>query len=299
MRPLSFESITVDEIDLPLLHEKKVRCAVLRIDKIHPIISGNKWFKLKYYLDEAKSTGKKCIATFGGAYSNHIIATAAAGELSNLQTIGIIRGDRPMTLSSTLEQATRHGMNLFFLSREQYSKKTVPAEIKDQEQIYFINEGGYGGMGAKGATEILNYCHKENYSHLACAVGTSTMMSGLITASTPLQEIIGVPVLKDRTDVEKALFVLLGREGKIKKFRMIHDYHFGGYAKCNQELISFMNDLYQNTAIPTDFVYTGKLFFGIFDLIRNNFFPEGSRLLVVHSGGLQGNRSLPRGSLIF
>jgi 1-aminocyclopropane-1-carboxylate deaminase/D-cysteine desulfhydrase-like pyridoxal-dependent ACC family enzyme len=299
MQPLSFESITVDEIDLPLLHEKKVTCAVLRIDKVHPIISGNKWFKLKYYLDEAKSTGKKYIATFGGAYSNHIIATAVAGELLKLQTIGVIRGERPMTLSLTLQQAMDHGMNLFFVSRDQYGKKTVPPEIKGQEQIYLINEGGYGLKGAKGATEILNYCQKEKYSHVACAVGTSTMMSGLITASAPSQEIIGVPVLRDRTDLEKALLALLSPEAQTKKFRMIHDYHFGGYAKCDVELIHFMNDLYKNTGIQTDFVYTGKLFFGIFALIRNNFFATGSRLLVVHSGGLQGNRSLPRGSLIF
>jgi 1-aminocyclopropane-1-carboxylate deaminase len=299
MQPLSFESITVDEIDLPFLHEKKVRCAALRIDKIHPIISGNKWFKLKYYLEEAKSIDKKCIATFGGAYSNHIIATAAAGKLFKFQTIGIIRGERPATLSFTLRQAMDYGMNLFFLSREQYSMKTFPPEIKDHEEIYLIKEGGYGTAGVKGAAEILSYCEKENYSHIACAVGTSTMMSGLIKASAPSQEIIGIPVLRDTVHLEKALLELLGPDAKSKKFQMIDDFHLGGYAKWNAELISFMNDLYQNTGIPTDFVYTGKLFLGIFGLIRNNFFPAESRLLVVHSGGLQGNRSLPRGSLIF
>jgi len=299
MQPLSFESITVDEIDLPLLHEKKVRCAVLRIDKIHPIISGNKWFKLKYYLEEAKALNKECIATFGGAYSNHIIATAAAGEFFNLQTAGIIRGERPSTLSPTLKQAVDHGMNLFFVTREQYAQKILPPEIRHQEQIYLINEGGYGPIGVKGAAEILNHCETDNYSHIACAVGTSTMMSGLIKASGPSTEIIGIPVLRDKTNLENALLQLLSPEMKTKKFQLIHEYHFGGYAKCNAELISFMNDVYKDAGIPTDFVYTGKLFFGIFDLIRNNFFPAGSRLLVVHSGGLQGNRSLPGESLIF
>jgi len=299
MRPLSFESITVDEIDLPFLHEKKVSCAVLRIDKIHPVISGNKWFKLKYYLEEARSFDKKRIATFGGAYSNHIIATAAAGELFNFQTIGVIRGERSATLSCTLKEAMGHGMNLFFVNRDQYPKKIMPPEIKDQEQIYLINEGGYGLLGVKGAKEILNHCQKENYSHIACAVGTSTMMAGLIAGSLPSQEIIGIPVLKNSADLKKTLLELLSPEAKTKKFGMIHDYHFGGYARCTPELINFMNDLYQTTGIPTDFVYTGKLFFGIFALIRNNFFPAGSRLLVVHSGGLQGNRSLPGGSLIF
>ena len=299
MQPLSFESITVEEIDLPFLHEKKVGCSVLHIDKIHPVISGNKWFKLKYYLEEAKSIDKKWIATFGGAYSNHILATAAAGELFKLQTIGIIRGERPTTLSLTLQQAMDHGMNLFFISREQYVNKPLPSEIRDQEKIYLINEGGYGIKGAQGAAEVLDYCEKENYSHIACAVGTSTMMAGLITGNLPSHEILGIPVLRYRTDLEKALDELLSPDAKSRKFQMIHDYHFGGYAKYNAELISFMNDLYKNTGIPTDFVYTGKLFYGIFDLIKNDFFPAGSSLLVVHSGGLQGNRSLQRGSLIF
>jgi 1-aminocyclopropane-1-carboxylate deaminase/D-cysteine desulfhydrase-like pyridoxal-dependent ACC family enzyme len=299
MRPLSFESITVDEIDLPLLHEKKVRCSVLRIDKIHPVISGNKWFKLKYYLEEAKALGKKCIATFGGAYSNHIIATAAAGELFNLRSVGIIRGERPSTLSFTLKQAMDHGMNLFFVTREQYTQKILPPEISDKEQIYLINEGGYGPKGTKGAAEILNHCERDNYSHIACAVGTSTMMAGLIMGSLSSQETIGIPVLRNKIDLESALLGSLSPATKTKKFQMIHDYHFGGYAKCNAQLIRFMNDMYKNIGIPTDFVYTGKLFFGIFDLIRNNFFPEGSRLLIVHSGGLQGNGSLPRGALIF
>jgi 1-aminocyclopropane-1-carboxylate deaminase len=299
MQPLSFESITVDEIDLPFLHEKKIRCSVLRIDKIHPAISGNKWFKLKYYLEEAKFINKKRIVTFGGAYSNHIIAVAAAGELFKFQTIGIIRGDRPVTLSLTLQQAMDHGMNLFFINREQYQKKALPPEIRDQEEIYLINEGGYGPKGAKGAAEILNHCEKQNYSHIACAVGTSTIMAGLIAGSLPSQEIIGIPVLRNRVDLENALHELLSPDAKTKKFQMIHDYHFGGYAKCSAELLSFMNDLYKNTGIPTDFVYTGKLLYGIFGLIRNNFFAVGSHLLVVHSGGLQGNRSLPQGSLIF
>ena len=299
MQPLSFESITIDEIDLPFLHEQEVRCSVLRIDKIHPAISGNKWFKLKYYLEEARSINKKWIVTFGGAYSNHIVAVAAAGKSFELETIGIIRGERPTTLSFTLQQAMDHGMNLFFVSRAQYQNKTLPPEIRDQQQIYLINEGGYGKKGAKGAAEILRHCEKENYSHITCAVGTSTMMAGLIIGSLPSQEIIGIPVLRNRIDLENALHELLDPDAKSKKFRMIHDYHFGGYAKCNAELITFMNDLYKNTKIPTDFVYTGKLLYAIFSLIRNNFFPTGSHLLVVHSGGLQGNRSLPQGSLIF
>ena len=299
MEPLSTESIAVDEVDVQLLREKNVTLWVLRLDKIHPIISGNKWFKLKYYLEQAVASGKSHIATFGGAYSNHIIATAAAGNLFGLKTMGIIRGEKPTTLSHTLEQALAYGMEIIFISREQYRGQQMPIGITDRDNFFVINEGGYGITGAKGAAEILNYCQKQNYSHIACAVGTSTMMAGLVAASTPGQEVIGIPVLKNDEGAEKDLFKLLSPKDRVKKIKRITAYHFGGYAKYTAELISFMNQFYTQTHIPTDFVYTGKLFYGIIDLVQNNYFPKGSNLLLVHSGGLQGNLSLPKGTLIF
>ena len=143
MQSLLFESITVDEITLPILEEKNVRLTVLRLDKIHPVISGNKWFKLKYYIEKAKAEGKDHIATFGGAYSNHIIATAAAGKLHSLKTTGIIRGERPKNLSHTLLQAGEYGMELVFINREDYRNKNLPSEIKDEiDTVFLINEGG-------------------------------------------------------------------------------------------------------------------------------------------------------------
>ncbi|MFI5185532.1 MAG: 1-aminocyclopropane-1-carboxylate deaminase/D-cysteine desulfhydrase [Chitinophagales bacterium] len=300
MQALLFESITIDEIDLPLLKEKNMRLAVLRLDKIHPVISGNKWFKLKYYLQKAKEEGKEQIATFGGAYSNHIIATAAAGKLLGYKTLGIIRGERPETLSHTLLQAIDYGMGLIFVSREDYRDKTLPLEIQSKKsRICLINEGGYGKDGANGAAEILNFCQKENYSHFACAAGTSTMMAGLIKASLQHQEVIGISVLKNNKNLEKDLCDLLSTEDQEKIHRVIHQYHFGGYAKYSRELINFMNEFYKNTLIPLDFVYTSKLFYGIIDMIKNNSFSKGSNVLLIHSGGLQGNLSLPKGTLIF
>jgi len=299
MEPLSTESIAVDGVDLQLLREKNVTLWVLRLDKMHPIISGNKWFKLKYYLEQAVTSGKNHIATFGGAYSNHIIATAAVGKLFGLKTMGIIRGEKPATLSHTLKQALAYGMEIIFMSREQYRGQQMPIGITDRDNFFVINEGGYGITGAKGAAEILNYCQKQNYSHIACAVGTSTMMAGLVAASTPGQEVIGIPVLKNDEGAEKDLFKLLSPKDRVKKIKRITAYHFGGYAKYTAELISFMNQFYTQTHIPTDFVYTGKLFYGIIDLVQNNYFPKGSNLLLVHSGGLQGNLSLPKGTLIF
>lgn len=300
MLPLSPELITIDEVDLPILREKNTRLAALRLDKIHPVISGNKWFKLKYYIDDAKRAAKKQLVTFGGAYSNHIVATAAAGELFGFKTTGIIRGENPKELSHTLNQAIEYGMKLIFTDREAYRKRALPAPMgSEHANICLIDEGGYGINGAKGATEILNCCSKENYSHITCAVGTSTMLAGLIKSSLQSQETIGVSILKNNLSLRTDLFKLLDREETKKKMRLTHDYHFGGYAKYTPGLINFMNEFYESTGIPTDFVYTGKLFCATFDMIKNNFFPDGSSILVIHSGGLQGNLSLPEGTLIF
>jgi len=300
MQSLLFGSITVDEIDLPATKEKNIRVSVLRLDKIHPVISGNKWFKLKYYIEDAKSQKKEHIVTFGGAYSNHIIATAAAGKLYGFMTSGIIRGEQPKKLSHTLLRAKEYGMQLIFVSREEYRTKKPPKEIEGlSEEIYFINEGGYGQLGVTGAAEILDHCKKENFSHIGCAVGTSTMMAGLIKASLSQQETIGIAVIKNEISLKDELLSLLSPEEKRKKFRLATGYDFGGYAKHKTELINFMNEFYKNSSIPTDFVYTGKLFFGISDMIKKDLFPQNSNILIVHSGGLQGNFSLSKRTLIF
>lgn len=291
-----FNSITVDTLSLPLLTEKKVTASVLRLDKIHPLVSGNKWFKLRYYLQEAKEQQKKTIVTFGGAWSNHILATAAACKMNQLNCIGIIRGEEAANLSPTLIQAKELGMQLIFTSREDYTKKKIPAEI-NKEENYFINEGGYGTVGANGAATILDYCKKENYTHICCAVGTGTMMAGLLKGTSPQQQVIGISVLKNNMELETSVQSLLNKEAT--NFTIIHTYHFGGYAKYKPELIAFMNTFYQQTNIPADFVYTGKLFYAMIDLINNDFFEPGSRLLLIHSGGLQGNSSLSNRTLIF
>jgi 1-aminocyclopropane-1-carboxylate deaminase len=296
MPDITISNITPDKIPLPLFIEKNVEVSVLRLDKIHPVISGNKWFKLRYYLEEAKQQKKNTIISFGGAWSNHIAATAATCHINGLNSIGIIRGEKMEKLSPTLSQAKRLGMQLIFINREDYGKKKIPSELNNDE-YYFINEGGYGSKGAAGAATILDYCKKADYSHICCAVGTGTMMAGLINSSLAFQEVTGISVLKNNFELEENIKCLLNDREKI--FRIIHDYHFGGYAKYKPRLIEFMNQFYRETMIPSDFVYTGKLFYAITDLIKNNFFPARSRLLLIHSGGLQGNASLDPGTLIF
>jgi 1-aminocyclopropane-1-carboxylate deaminase len=292
-------NIRVDPVDF--LSKFHTTVDVLRLDLVHPVISGNKWFKLKEYLKEAKALNKKILLTFGGAYSNHIVATAAAAKQSGFKSIGIIRGEKPTTVSHTLQNASAYGMKLYFISRTDYRGKTIPTETLQQyrqEDTYIINEGGYGKKGAEGAKDILQNIDSSVYTHIIDSVGTGTTIAGLIQGSAKNQSVIGISSLKNNYSLQQEIENLVLAENR-KKFSLIHDYHFGGYAKYSRLLIDFMNEWYQLTGIPSDFVYTGKLFFAVQDLVQKNYFPQGSKLLIIHSGGLQGNQSLPKGTLIF
>jgi len=274
---------------------------VLRLDLVHPVISGNKWFKLKEYLREAKIKGKKILLTFGGAYSNHILATAATARFHHLKSIGIIRAEKPAILSHTLKDAINYGMDIYFVSREEYRQKIIPTEVfkqYKQEEIEVINEGGYGEAGVEGAKEILQLLDCSTYTHIMQGVGTGTTISGLVESSSRNQFVIGISSLKNNFYLKTAIEKFLSDENK-NRLELIHDYHFGGYAKYTKQLIDFMNDWYRLTGIPSDFVYTGKLFFAAKDLLEKNYFPGKSKILLIHSGGLQGNQSLPNGTLIF
>lgn len=289
----AFNDISTDPVTL--LTAPGIEAFILRLDKVHPVISGNKWFKLQYYLKEAKEQDKKRIVTFGGAWSNHIVATAAACQMMQLASAGIIRGEEPGSYSPALLQAKKYGMQLHFISREEYAEKKLPATLMNDKD-YLVAEGGFGQPGVKGAATILDYT-TQDFTHCCCAVGTGTMMAGLTGAITAGQQLIGISVLKNNYQLNESVRSLVPDE--TKKWQIIHDYHFGGYAKHQPALINFMNECYRQTGIPTDFVYTGKLFYAVNDLAQKGFFPRGSRLLLIHSGGLQGNNSLEKGTLIF
>jgi 1-aminocyclopropane-1-carboxylate deaminase len=293
---------TIDELHLPEFEEKKLSVDILRLDKIHPVISGNKWFKLKYYLEDAVQQ-KKSIITFGGAYSNHIIATAFAANQLNLQSIGIIRGEESKHLSHTLFLAKKCRMKLAFISRNEYVKKNNDDFISGLQLTYpnsiVIPEGGAGLKGIRGSEKIMKLVKNNYYTHILCAVGTATTFLGLANASDLAQKIVGICVLKGMSDLLNENKKFLNDPEKINNCFVSYDYHFEGYAKKNNELLNFMNLLSDKTKIPTDFVYTGKLFYGAFDLIKKDFFPRASKLLIIHSGGLQGNDSLPAGTLNF
>ncbi len=284
---------------MPQFSNNGVDVSILRLDLIHPVVSGNKWFKLQFYLQEAIVQHKKKIATFGGMYSNHIVATAFATKELGMGSIGFIRGNQLPQLSSTLQQAQEYGMDIHYIERNAYNYKEKIILDNHHPDNYWIMEGGYGILGAKGAAEILSGLNTSHYTHILCATGTGTMMAGLILNAEAHQQIIGISALKNNLSLETEIIQLLNEMGNKKDFTLLHDYHFGGYAKHPQKLIDFMRDIWETEKVPTDIVYTSKLLYATKDLIENNYFPKKSNLLLIHSGGLQGNLSLQPGRLPF
>lgn len=267
---------------------------MLRLDLVHETISGNKWFKLQYHLKNLKKSGQHLV-TFGGAWSNHLLATAAACQLHQIPVTGIVRGEKPKHLSPVLAFCEASGMQLVFTSRTDYAKKNIDNKFNDPA-YYIVPEGGYSHEGMKGAATITGYFKEKNYTHICLAAGTGTTAAGLIHVCLN-EQIVVISVLKNNVSLEKDILNLGGRPYPFLSIH--HDYSFGGYAKHDPQLIGFMNDLYRSTGIPTDFVYTAKLFYGVNDLVVKNYFPVNSQILIIHSGGLKGNASLGNGTLIF
>ncbi|WP_160713744.1 1-aminocyclopropane-1-carboxylate deaminase/D-cysteine desulfhydrase [Chitinophaga solisilvae] len=272
-----------------------VTAAMLRLDLLHPEVSGNKWFKLKYNLAAAAAALSPVhIVTFGGAYSNHIAATAVACKEAGYRCTGIIRGERPPVPGHTLQQAQAHGMMLEYVSRETY--KTYTQGGFQREGAWVIPEGGHNSYGASGCEEILSILPTADFTHIMCAVGTGTTLAGLINSALPHQQIIGIPVLKGAQYLENEITKLL-HPGARPSWQLLHNFHGGGYAKTSPALIDFINTFYKETGIPTDIIYTGKLVMAFHELSRQRYFPDTSKVLLIHTGGLQGNLSLPSGVL--
>lgn len=264
-----------------------------REDKIHPLVSGNKFRKLKYNLLEAKSTNAQQILTFGGAFSNHIAATAKACELMKIPSIGIIRGEelgenlsKTLSQNKTLAFAVKSGMSLKFVSRTAYRQKIemplVQEIIKNSPSTYVIPEGGTNELAIKGCQEILNK-NDETFDIICAPVGTGGTFSGLIEASKSHQKLIGFPALKGgflKNEIQKYT--------SKTNWRIDNEFHFGGYAKINSELIRFINNFKTKYHIQLDPIYTGKMIFGIVQRIEDGYFSKNTRILAIHTGGLQG-----------
>ncbi|WP_174799554.1 1-aminocyclopropane-1-carboxylate deaminase/D-cysteine desulfhydrase [Flavobacterium aquatile] len=271
------------------LKNTSVKLFIRREDLIHPFVSGNKFRKLKYNLLEAENQRKTTLLTFGGAFSNHIAATAFAGKQNGFKTIGIIRGDElasKINENPTLKFAQENGMVFEFVSRETYRLKESDDFIENLKNkfgdIYVIPEGGTNDLAVKGCEEILE--EEDSYFDFICSsIGTGGTISGVINSALPHQKVLGFPSLKGdflQKDIRKF--------AQKENWTLISDYHFGGYGKVSTELIAFINSFYQENDIPLDPIYTGKMVFGVIDLISQGYFPENSKILMIHTGGLQG-----------
>jgi len=288
------------QVFLPILEEKKVELFIKREDLIHPYISGNKFRKLKYNLEEAKKLKKKSLLTFGGAFSNHIVATAVAGKIAGFKTFAIIRGEelglnltKTLEENATLRKAHESGMKFHFVSREVYRQKASFGFIEKMKNkwgdFYLIPEGGTNIFGVQGCQEILTNEDKK-FDFICCSVGTGGTISGLINASKKHQKIVGFPALKGNFLSEEIKKYIT----KKNKWRLQKNYDFGGYAKHSEDLISFINSFKKETNILLDPIYTGKMVFGILDLVKNDSFEENSKILAIHTGGIQGIEGVNR-----
>ncbi len=276
-------------IQIPLLDELKVSLSIKREDLIHPTITGNKFRKLRYNIQKAKKDGLDCLLTFGGAYSNHILATALAGKEYGLRTIGIIRGEEiaeKWEQNPTLLTAHKAGMEFQFITRDEYLKKATKAFesklLAEFGKIYILPEGGTNELAVKGCEEILNE-DDTTFDYICCSVGTGGTLAGLINSALPHQRVIGFPALKGDF-LQKDICKFVSKDN----WELQSEYHFGGYARVSVELISFINEFKQATQIQLDPIYTGKMLYGIIELVKKNYFEPQTSILAIHTGGIQG-----------
>ena len=285
-----------------LFGEKEVHVGMLRLDELHPVVSGNKLFKLHYFLKRAVADGNEGIVTFGGAYSNHLVATAFACQQRGLKSVGIVRGDPLPTLNHTLNACRHFGMQLHFIPRSEYKEMNRRINLGEPLLQFpgylLVPEGGYQPDGAAGAALIMEQVPAA-VTHICCPLGTATTVAGLLLGGRDTQQIVAFPVLKGMIDLEERIKYLTAKTKKIYSLRVLDSYHFGGYAKKDAQLITFMNRFFEKHGIPTDVVYTGKMMFGVIDCISKDVFPRGSHIICLHTGGLQGNLALPEGTLVF
>ncbi len=279
----------LQKLNSSFLKRKEIDLWLKRDDLIHPEISGNKWRKLMHNVKAAQESGLNTLLTFGGAYSNHIAATAAAGKLLSLNTIGIIRGDEGFE-NDTLKRARKNGMQLYFISREKYKRKAEPSFIDELQEkfgkFYLIPEGGANELGVEGCQEILAEVDRE-FDYLSISAGTATTASG-ICRHLKSEKLLVFPALKGGGFMLDEMAKYCTKE-QLQKVEFQVNYHFGGYGKIKQEQVEFMKSFFSEYNIELDKVYTSKMMFGLFDLIKNDYFPKGARILAIHTGGLQGN----------
>ncbi len=290
-------STPLQKIEDPITRKFGVNLFIKRLDLVHPEISGNKWFKLKYNLLEARAKRFETLLTFGGAYSNHIYATAAAGNIFGFNTIGIIRGEEHLPLNPTLHFASESGMEIYYLDRSNYRMKNsenILAQLKNKfGRFYLIPEGGSNKLAVKGCREIITEID-QSFDYICTASGTGGTLAGIVSALSSDQKALGFSVLKGGDFLNENISKLLNESNSDteRKWKIITDFHFGGYAKITTKLIEFIRDFEKKSGITLEPIYSGKMMYGIYDLIRKNYFPKASNIIALHNGGMQGLKGM-------
>lgn len=289
--------VDLEEVKFPGISATDFKVFVLRIDKLHREISGNKWFKLKYNLIEAERLNYKTLLTFGGAYSNHIYAVASAGKEFGFDTIGIIRGEEYFPLNPTLQFAVDCGMKLFYLNRAEYKNRNDKAfqeKLKIKfDNPYMIPEGGTNQLALMGTEEIVNHI-KTNFDYICTACGTGGTIAGIISSLKGEKKILGFPALKGGEFLENDIRELVTERSSqsYNNWKLITEYHFGGYAKIDISLINFINEFESINNFKLDYIYTSKMFYGIKELLKREYFSKGIKIVLLHTGGIQGNKGM-------
>lgn len=286
---------TINQIKEPLFLEKGVELYLKRDDLLHPIISGNKWRKLKYILNHALSCETHTIISMGGAYSNHLHALAYTGKVLGIKTIGMIRGERPRNLNATLQDLLAWGMQLVFVSRSEYRELRNYKHFDELPNLktgeYWLPEGGAMELALNGVAELVDEID-INYDCLCVPCGTATTFAGLICVTPQNKQVLGFSALKGAGFLIDDVNNLINISSCHNNEWFVHlDYHFGGFAKRNSELLQFIETFENKHLIPLEPIYTGKMLYGIYDLIQQGYFKAGQRIIALHTGGLQGNRS--------
>lgn len=287
------ENTPIKTISDSLIENAGVKLLIKREYLNNQYFSGNKWHKLKYNLKEAKKNGFDTLLTFGGAYSNHIYATAAAGKIFGFKTIGVIRGEEHLPLNPTLSFAGKCGMKFYYLDRKSYRQKYNVELLKNLrkmfDEFYLVPEGGTNELAVNGVEEFVSKIN-IHYDHICCPCGTGGTLAGIIKGINKEKRALGFSVLKGGNFLIKNVENLIGENesAKSKNWNINLDYHFGGYAKMNARLIDFIDRFEKENNIPLEPVYSGKMFYGIYDLVLKGHFEKGETILAIHTGGLQG-----------
>jgi len=288
-------SFTLQELTEPAATRRNIRLLLLRDDLLHPALPGNKWRKLKYNLAEAHRLGHNALLTFGGAYSNHLAAVAAAGPLHGFRTIGVVRGEPTLPLNPTLAKAVAHGMQLRYLDRATYRRKaepTVLAELlRETGPAYILPEGGSNALALPGCAELVTeLASQTDFDYLCVACGTGGTLAGLLTGLHGTRQVVGVAALKNADFLRPEIDGLTqaATNSTYTNWELHTRYHLGGYAAYSAELMECIREFQARHGVLLDPIYTGKLLYAVFDLLEHDYFAPGSTVVAVHTGGLQG-----------